>query len=124
MTKSVWRKLVEAMPKNLTLAQASKLLRYSQSLTRLRMNQFGYKFRRDRKNGASHPPVWVQLVNRRKEWKRSNDWIGKKYGKSRERVRQYRSMLDIPKVEARGRKKNPVCPGCPHKVCKCGRKNS
>lgn len=97
MTEAIWPKLIEALPDELTVVEVCKIFRRSISTVRPHLVRHGYKFRKERKRPF---PDWVMQA----DWTMPNKEIGLIYGKSRERVRQFRKMLGHKKVESRGRK--------------------
>jgi hypothetical protein len=96
MTKAIWKDIIASLPKGLTIAQAAKLLRYSETLVRRRMEDVGYKWAVVEK---SRVPPWAKDLN----WKLANSELARNLCCSRERIRQIRDLLGKPKVENRGR---------------------
>jgi hypothetical protein len=98
MTQKVWSDIINALPKDLTIAQVAKLLRHSENLVRRRLEASGYKWVEVEK---SKVPEWARGIN----WKKTNSDIAFEFGFSRERIRQVRDLLGKAKVENRGRKR-------------------
>lgn len=98
MTDAIWIKLIRHLPPGLTLDQAAGVFRRSKNLVRRKLVSQGYRIATERKQKL---PEWVGRAN----WALPNVVLAKQFDLSRERVRQFRNLLNMPKVEARGRKR-------------------
>lgn len=100
MKLEVWNRMISALPQGLTVEQAAKVFRRSPRVTRQRLLMAGYS--PSKKRGVENLPA--RVINA--DWTLPNVVLARRWGLSRERVRQYRNLLGHPKVECRG-KRNP-----------------
>lgn len=90
--------MVSALPPGMTVKQVSEVFNRSPSLIRRRLDAFGYQ---PQSVTEAQVPDWAQRLN----WKRPNYQLAAQVGVTRERIRQVRAMLGLPKVEVTGRRR-------------------
>lgn len=100
-----WEKRISSLPLGLTVAQAARRLGQKYQAVRLAMIRRNYVAMDSRRASHRSPKLRAQqlFTPTKLEWRKPNVDLARKYGVSRERVRQLRARLGLPKVEARGR---------------------
>jgi hypothetical protein len=104
MTKiQFWSEKIKSLPASLTQTQAGKFLKLKSCTVRLWLLRFGYKSPDGREiEWPESRRAKRRIMNPAKvDWSQTNLAIAKKYGISRERVRQVRSRLGVAKVGGR-----------------------
>lgn len=95
MTQTLWKQLIQALPKGKPAEWVASIFRRDPVTVRRILIKHGYELPKKRKYQL---PEWVCRV----DWKQTNAEIAKKFKISRERVRQFRKKLGKPKVGGPG----------------------
>lgn len=99
MRSELWRKLIGALPPNLTVLEVARIFRRSPEVMERRLREAGYVYRVTRRG------VLIAPWSLEADWRLPNVDIARKFGVTRERVRQVRRKLGLPPVECRGRRR-------------------
>ncbi len=114
MIDTDWKSLLNSLSPNLSFSEAADRLKKPYQSVRSAMKKHGYASSDGRKSNIN-----IGEIN----WKDSNVKISRQFNVSRERIRVLRKKLQMPFVEARGRKKthHDNTPDVAH-VCDSGKR--
>lgn len=103
MKRASWERLISSLPPNLSQIAAAKYLGQKATTTRYWMVKLGYKFNDGRSNcwPTKRRKKITRLPVNRVDWDLPNVVIAKRFNVSRERVRQVRDELQLPKIGGR-----------------------